>query len=409
MDIEIRPAQKDELPRFNQAVALAFGGRMDEEESVSWAESTEADRTLMALDGTEIVATAAAASFQLTLPGAALVPAAGVAAVGVRPTHRRRGLLSLLMERQLDDVAERGEAVAILTASESVIYRRFGYGAATFQTGVAVETQRSAFHPPLDDPGSVHLITNDEALSTLPDIHDRARRLQSGDITRPRQWWQRACGDPSWVRSGRGPAFFALHRAPDGHADGWAIYRIKSRWNDALANHVVEVEDLAGITPEAELALWRYLLDIDLVGEVRSWTRPTDEPIRHRLADPRRFRTNTVRDDLWVRLVDIPAALSSRRYLTDAELVIEVTDSFRPQSAGRYLLSAGTDGAECKPTRKQPDLSMDVAVLGSAYLGNPRFTLQSAAGLVEEHRFGALAAADIAFRSADIPFCRTGF
>jgi predicted acetyltransferase len=191
--------------------------------------------------------------------------------------------------------------------------------------------------------------------------------------------------------------------------DGWTVYRIERSWPDGIARNVVQVTDLAATDPTAEAALWRFLLDLDLISEVRAPKRPTDEVLRQRLNEPRRLRTTTLRDDLWVRVIDVPATLAARRYLVEDELVLEVVDSFRPQTDGCYLLAAGPQGASCTPTRRSADMTMDVATLGSGLLGHSRFQLQSRAGLVTEHRTGAAQRADLMFGSTDVPFCRTSF
>lgn len=409
MDVEIRPVSADELSAFIPAVGLAFGDQPSAEEVNGWSVMTDPVRTLAAFDGETIVATAGIDTMELTVPGAVQLGVAGITAVGVRPTHRRRGLLSQLMARQLDDIAAVGEPVAILTASESGIYRRFGYGIGSFQVGLALETRFSAFSRPLEDQGRVELLDKETARRELPAIHDRARRIQTGDISRSDTWWDLACEDPDWARRDQGPAFFALHRDAAGQVGGWTTYRIERSWPDGIARNVVHVVDLAAVDAQSELALWRFLLDLDLVSEVRSHKRPTDEVLRHRVAEPRRLRTTMVRDDLWVRVLDVSAALAGRRYQVEGELVLEVVDSFRPQADGRYLLAGGPSGAECSPTDRPAELSLDVATLGTAYLGLPRFALQEQAGLVTELRPGALTRAETMFRSADVPFCRTPF
>jgi predicted acetyltransferase len=409
MDVEIRPVTAEELPAFIPAVSLAFGDQPSAEEVSGWAVMTDPTRTLAAFDGDTIVATAGIETMELTVPGEVQLGVAGITAVSVRPTHRRRGLLSQLMTRQLDDVAAAGEPVAILTASESGIYRRFGYGIASYQVAVALETRFAAFSRPLEDQGRVEILDKEAARRELPAIHDRARRIQTGDISRREAWWDIACDDPEWARRDGGPSFFAVHRDATGEVGGWTTYRIERSWPDGIAHNVAHIGDLGATDPRSEAALWRFLLDLDLVSEVRSPKRPTDEALRHRLSEPRRLRTTTLRDDLWLRILDVPAALGARRYLIDGELVLEVVDPFRPRTDGRYLLVGGPSGAECTPTDRPADLSLDISTLGTAYLGLARFGLQEPAGLVTELRPGALRQAEIMFRGSDVPFCRTPF
>ena len=409
MDVEIRPVTAEELQAFIPAVGLAFGDQPSAEEITGWSVMTEPARTLAAWDGDTIVATAGIDTIELTLPGAVSLGVAGITAVGVRPTHRRRGLLSQLMTRQLDDVVAAGEPVAILTASESGIYRRFGYGIASYQVALALETRFSAFSRPLEDDGRVEILDGTAARRELPLIHDQARRIQTGDISRSDAWWDMSCEDPEWSHRGSGRIFFAVHRDGAGEVKGWATWRMERSWPDGIARNIVHIADLAATEPQSEAALWRFLLDLDLVSEVRAYKRPTDELLRHRISEPRRLRTTTLRDDLWVRILDVPTALAGRRYLMEGELVLEVVDPFRPQTDGRYLLTGGSDGAECTATDRPADLSLDISTLGTAYLGLPRFGLQQRAGLVTELRPGAVARADLMFRSADVPFCRTPF
>jgi predicted N-acetyltransferase YhbS len=227
MNVEIRPVISDEMSEFITAVSLAFGNQPGVEEIAGWSALTDPERTLAAWDGETIVATAAIDPLEVTLPGASQLAVAGVVAVGVRPTHRRRGLLSQLMARQLDDVAAAGEPLAILTASESGIYRRFGYGIATYQQALALETRFSAFLETIEDHGVIEFLDRDGARRELPAVHDRARRLQTADISRSETWWDLTCSDPDWKQRGAGPVFFAVHRDAAGTVDGWTTDRIE--------------------------------------------------------------------------------------------------------------------------------------------------------------------------------------
>jgi predicted acetyltransferase len=142
---------------------------------------------------------------------------------------------------------------------------------------------------------------------------------------------------------------------------------------------------------------------------VRLQDRPVDEPARWRLADPRRLRTTHIGDQLWVRLLDLPAALRARRYAADGELVLEVTDALRPRNQGRWRLQGGPDGAACEPTGAEPDLALDVATLGAAYLGGPRLSVLARAGRVAELTPGALGRGDQMLVSEPSPLCTTHF
>jgi predicted acetyltransferase len=409
MDLEIRAITDDEFPAFGRTIEGAFGNQPTDEELDGWRSVTELARTLAVFDEDRIVATAGAFTLDLTVPGGATVAAAGVTAVGVRTSHRRRGLLRAMMERQLDDVAARHEPIAILTASESLIYNRFGYGLATSQASIVVDTGHSAFTRPLDDPGRMRMLDGDEAWPVASAIHERARLALPGDISRSPAWWARTAKDADYAHPHTGKLFWAVHRSAAGVDDGFVTYRVKISWSEGLPDYEVSVVDLIAESPTAEAALWRFVLDIDLATRVTAWSRPVEEPLRWRLADPRRLRTTSVRDDLWVRFLDVAGALAARRYGADGSLVVELVDGFRPQLGGRYRLDAGSDGATCERTTDRPDLTMGEADLAASYLGNPRFTLLARAGRVEEHTPGALRRADRLFATDTVPFCRTAF
>lgn len=405
----MRAVTEDEFGAYIRTVQTAFGNHPAEDETAGWRSISEVERTLATFDGDRIVATAGAFTFQLSTPGPRTVRAAGVTEVGVLPTHRRRGLLTALMSRQLDDIAEAGEPVAILTASESVIYGRFGYGAATFHRSVRIDPQRARFTEPLDDAGRIEVLDPSEAVKVVPGIHDRARLEQPGDIGRSEPWWALNITDPRWFRRGAPEKFWAVHVSGAGEPDGYVAYRVSPSWQHGIPGAEVDVAVLVGLHASVELALWRYVLDLDLAGTVIARSRPLDEPLSGRLADPRQLTTTSVTDQVWVRLLDIPEALRARSYGGEGELVFEVADTFRAASAGRFVLRTTGDQAECARTDQKPDISLGVAELSSVYLGQPRLAILAGAGRVVEHTPGAVHRADRLFAGPTIPFCRSGF
>jgi predicted acetyltransferase len=406
MDIQMRPIDAGEWPRFCRAMAVAYGSA-DDGENTDLAPHVEYDRTLAAFDGDQIVGTAGAFSLELTVPGLARVPAAGLGFVAVLPTHRRRGILSALVQRHLDDAAARGELAGLLYASEAGIYGRFGYGTASQYVEYELDPRRAAFHTPGQDSGRVRLVEGDEALRLLPQVHDRHRRRQPGDIARFPWLWELLVRDAKWLREGDGPTFFAVHEAEPGNLDGYVIWRVEPRWTGGLADSLVRVRELIALTPQAEGALWRLVLDLDLAGTVRIVNRPLDEPLRWRLADSRQLRTTRVSDGLWVRLLDLEAALAARGYAADGALVVEVTDPQRPRNQGRFRLEAGQAGATCARSGADPDLVLDVAALGAAWLGGMRLASLARAGRVRQVRPGALARADAMLACDPAPWSTT--
>jgi predicted acetyltransferase len=409
MGIDLRPVQPDELEAYTRVDLAAFGEKLTDPArlELDWTR-LELDRTLAAFDDGRIVGTGRLMSFELTVPGARQIPAAAVTWIAVLPTHRRRGILTQIKRRQLKDAVDRGESVAILLASEGTIYRRFGYGVTTSFMSTTLDRRDSAFLHPVDDPGRVRFVDDAEARALLPAIFDRARRVQNGAVERVDAWWpdQYFWPDPAEP----GTQFYAVHESKTGEPDGYVAYRVEAKW-DFAARSILHVDDLVTLTPDARIALWRFVCDVDLVETIRAGHLPLDDPIRWLLRESRRLRVDRVTDWLWLRVLDVPAALESRAYTGEGGVVFEVVDRFRPRgrAAGRFELDAGPDGATVRRTKKAPDLGLEVPDLGAVYLGGVRFSTLARAGLVVEHRAGALARADQLFAAEPLPFAHTWF
>jgi predicted acetyltransferase len=412
MSFELRPVTSEEVPAFARASMTGFGVSVQPARfELEWT-NHELDRTLAAFDEGEIVGTGRLYSLELTLPGGGIVPVAAVSWISVLPTHRRRGILSGIMTRQLDDAVGRGESMAVLNASEGVIYRRFGYGVASSAIGFTLDCRHSAFLVPAPAGGRVRLVDDAAARKAFPEIFERARRARPGAISRIPEWW----GDQYFWADEKddkeeGTRFFVTYESPARVLDGFATYRVLEKWESNLSRSRLQVVDLVAVTPEARAALWRYLCDVDLVETMAVWVCPVDEPLRWLLADSRRLHVNMLSDELWVRVLDAPAALAARRYAVPGRVVFDVVDEFRPDgaAAGRFALDGGPDGADASRTDAEPDLVLAVADLGAAYLGGVTFSALARAGLVEERSPGALARADAMFRTDAAPFAMTWF
>src|SRR5919197_896327 len=409
-DIKIRAVHPEEWDAFCQVFAVAFGETLPDERRAQARDMFEFDRGMTAEDDGELVATGGAHSLELTLPGLTSVPVGGLTWISVLPTHRRRGILRRMMERHFDDVRRRGEPASILYASESIIYGRFGYGPATQLVSYQIDPRRAAFTHPVDGSGQVRIVGEKQALELLPPIFDQARRRRPGEITRTGEWWTLVLSDPEWRRDGAAAALNVVYQpAPDQPAEGYARYRMKSHWDDMLAAGTVRVEEVTALTPRAHAGLWRYLLDLDLAGSVEQFNGRVDELLRGRLADPRRLRPTQAGDGVWLRLLDIPAALAARRYGVADRLVLEVTDTFRPRTGGRFPLEGGPHGAACPPPAEEPDIVLGVAELSATYLGNLRFSALAAAQRATEVIPGALHRADRMFLGDQAPHCSREF
>jgi len=412
VDLELRAIEPDEFTAFSRAVESAFGHTPNDAEVDAWRNVTEFDRTIAIFDRSRIVATGGAFTMQLTVPGGGTVPTAGVTAVSVATSHRRRGLLSAMMSHQLDDVARRGEPIAVLTASESVIYGRFGYGLGTSFLSTRIAQPNGGFAQPIADAGGCRQVDVDEAGILLPAVFDAYRAGQPGEVSRSEAMWHQRLSDLEVWREGASGFFHVVHEDERGVADGYLTYRVRGHWTGAhLPGSTVEIDELVAATPLARRALWRHALSIDLATAVTAFNVPLDDPVRWELADPRRLEITAMADHLWARLLDVPASLAARTYATEDSLVIEATDRFRPGSRaeGRFALGGGPGGAECAPTEAPADVALGVAELGALFLGGVRATTLERVGRVQELRPGALARLDAMFAIAPAPFCATHF
>lgn len=395
VDISIRPLPKEGLDAFYLALSHSFGHHEDPKEAERERLVVESDRMLGAFDGPQIVGGASAVTFRLTVPGATL-PAAGVTGVGVVPTHRRRGIMTALMRRQLDDIHERGEPLALLHASEAQIYGRFGYGMTSQLSVLSIERPYTAMLGRYE-PRQVRLLSRADALSEFPKIYDRVAPEQPGMVARNEAWWEYRIRDIEEDPSpGSQAPFFALAKGPDG-GEGYAIYQMKpADWSDGTPNGVLEVVELVAATREAYAALWSYCFSVDLIERVTAWLRPPDEPLVHMLVDPRRMKFR-LRDATWARIVDAPAALAGRRYATTDRVVLEVRDAFCPWNEARFEVEGSPDGASCTPTMREPDLVLSAEELGAIFLGGTRVETLWRAGRLDEVTPGAVRRADAMF------------
>jgi predicted acetyltransferase len=410
MTMTVRAVTRDELPAFARTEFTAFGAHTPPGEIPAWA-FEDLDRTVATFDGEDLVGTARVYSMELTVPGPATVPVAAVSAVGVLPTHRRRGVLTGMMREQLDDVAARGECIAALTASGGAIYRRFGYGVASLRMSFELDRRHSRFLERVRAGGECRLVDEGEARARFPAIFERVRREQTGAVSRPDAWWPSSYFEFQESTTGAGKAFHAVHLDEGGDADGYVTYAVEEAWQRGIARHRLGVRDLESATADGRRALWQFVCGVDLVETIATWNSPVDEPLRWMLAESRHLLIDRLADDLWLRLVDVPAALSARRYARDGDVVFDVHDGFRPSSGGRFRLRAARGDASCERVERgvDVDVACDTSELASAYLGGVTFADLARAGLVEERTPGALARADAMFASDRVPYAATWF
>jgi predicted acetyltransferase len=390
-------ADQDEYGRAVGAIGQYFNPPPNEEMLELFVRTLPHERMHAAWEDGQIVGGAGAFPFELSVPGGSL-PCAGITAVGVQPTHRRRGVLRSMMDAQLRDVHDRGEPIAALWASEETIYSRFGYGIASWAGELTVQHEWDAYAEPLETRGTTRFVTPDEARELFPPIYEAVRRRRPGMTSRSEEWWTgRQLRTPG--QEPDAPKRFVVLEL-DGEPLGYAIYRTHFGFDRGLPGSRLVAMEVLGATPQATAEIWRFVLDVDWMAHVEVRLAPPDHPLFLLLGLPRRAQYR-MGDGLWVRLVDLPAALAGRTYAEGPPLVLEVRDAVCEWNDGRWKL----DGGACERTKAKPDLALDVSALGSAYLGAVSFTQLREAGRVDELREGAVEHADALFAWRPLPWC----
>ena len=396
--MEVRPCRdRDEFARALYGIFQYFGPTPADDVVDSWIGLVGADRMHAAFEDGEVVGGAGVFTFDFSVPGGSL-PCAGVTVVGVYPTHRRRGILREMMRAQLDDVHARGEPIAALWASEETIYGRFGYGLASWCGEISVPRDRSAYREPFERRGRVRAVTLDEAVELFPPVWEALRAHRTGVFARTETWWRERVLRTSDEQKATPKRLVALEL--DGSVQAYAIYKTTAGFEGFVSNARLDVVEAVGANPQATAEIWRYLLDVDWMATINAARIPPDHPLFFLLANPRyaRFKWH---DALWVRLVDVGAALSGRAYATEGSVVFEVRDAFCPWNEGRWKL----EGGSASPTEDPADIALDVDALGSAYLGAVSLAQLREALRVEEHVPGAVARADALFGWHPGPWC----
>ncbi|WP_250009506.1 GNAT family N-acetyltransferase [Actinoplanes sp. M2I2] len=342
----------------------------------------EPERSVVADDGGAIVGNAAVQTRDLTVPGGVL-PVAHVTGVGVAPTHRRRGLLTAMMRRQLTDIAEAGrEPVAALWASETAIYPRYGYGPAADRLSFDIRSREITVTGPAAPAGSFRMIKPKAALAELTAVHDSLRIHRVGWSSRPAYWWDYLLADTESQRDGATPMRGVVYETSDGPI-GYALWRVKSDWDSHGPAADVRVVELVAGDPGVYAELWKFLLGTDLARTASFRFAALDEPLQFMVDEPRKLGRR-YSDALWVRLVDLPTALEARRYAAPVDVVFEVTDPILEANNGRWRLTGGPDKASCVRTTDAPDFACTVTELGAAYLGGTTLAALTTAGRVRQ-------------------------
>jgi predicted acetyltransferase len=409
MTTAIRPIEEKDLPAFIESMSAGFLARPDPEKVAAEVKPLwDLERAWAAFDGDRIVGTFRTWPTELTVPGGAQIPGAAVTNVTVLPTHRRRGVLRGMVATEHAAIRERGEAVAMLWASEWPIYGRFGYGPGCLDSTWTLDTRATTFLGAAS--GVVELAKPSEATRDLiMGVYGTWRLGQPGDIRRRDSGWDWDLGLRESAWDARWKGFLALHRDGAGVVDGYARYHSDDKWEQRQPHSTLTVDELHALNDEAYLALWRFLAEVDWVATVKAERRSPSERLRWYLTNARAAVISDVGESMWVRLFDIPRALETRSYERQGSVILEVIDAEAHGGRTRVVLDAGPDGTTARPTRKSPDLTLDVSALSAAYLGGTPLRHAVIARGADEHRPGALAKADGLLRTLDEPWCSTFF
>jgi len=407
MKINTRPIREDEALAFRAAVAAGFGEDFDGTTMPEewFLELFPRERTVAAFDGDHMVGTLGAFPFRVTVPGGTGVPMAGTTVVTVAPTHTRRGVLTAMMNDHLADTIECGEPLAGLWASESVIYGRYGFGVATENHEIEIHQERVGIE---GEQGTVRLIDAGEAGTVLPDLYDAVRVRTPGMLTRDAAWWKiDVFFDPEKRRNGYSAQRYLLHET-NGVPDGYGSYRQKGDWSTGFPNGTVRVREVVTTSASAHTGIWRFLTSIDLFPNIRYWNLPVDDPIRWKVPDHRRIERKRW-DALYIRILDVVAALEARTYAVDGVLRLSVEDRFLPQVGGSFELTVTEGVGSCRRIDDAPvDVTIGTSELASLFLGAGSVHSMAEAGLVRGDR-GSVTLLGRMFRGDVAPWCEEVF
>jgi predicted acetyltransferase len=403
-----------DLPAFAAWVQADMRGfhepRIDDDYVTQFMDGVAYRRTTGVWDDTAVdpvtpVGAANSWTAELTVPGGRVIPAWAISFVSVAPTHRRNGIARALLEAELRTAATLGVPLAMLTVSESTIYGRFGFAPAAMAAEWRIDTRRAVWTGPVA-PGRLHFLEVPQFRSEVEQMYERVRIASPGQLKVWGLRWDQLVGTAGTNKDRIKQLRAVRYDDPDGTPRGLALYRISGGESDFSA-HTLDVEYLISETPDAYAGLWRFLLEVDLVTEVRAQLRSVDEPVRWQISDFRAAKVSPG-DHLWVRVIDVAASLEGRSYAAPARLVLEVSDSLG-FATGRYLVDISDGAATVTGTDAAADLAMSVNELSALYLGGVAASTLVAAGLITELRPNAATELDTAFRSPVTPWLSVWF
>lgn len=382
----------------------AFGEGFSEEERASPIFGViDDDRTFLAWEAAQVVGVSANFSLDVSVPGGS-VPTAGVSFIGVRPTHRRRGVMSAMLDNLHADGLSRDEPIAALWAADPAIYPRFGYGRASRLLRTEINRAHGDLsNAPVDESLRLRMVESGDDFPFTQPIYSAERAARSGVPAVDERWHARQTWDPLSSREGASTLYTVMAEDDTG-VRGFMRYNVKPDWTAAHDDGKFQIYRMMSRDPAAHAALWRYALTFDLMTKVSWFNGPIDDPIHLWLTYPR-HATRQIEDALYVRILDLQSAMTARTLSDECDVVIEVTDHRFPDNAGRWRIAGGPSGTTCDRTKDPVDLALDVRLIGAAYLGDASLREFARAGWIDERRPGAISKLDAALRTDTPPYC----
>ncbi|MFD7163979.1 GNAT family N-acetyltransferase [Streptomyces violascens] len=403
--LDVRHITDDDIPQWTRTWNAGYLRPTAAGDCDRMRETLAGDRVIGAFDRDLCVGTYRSSAQELTVPGGAFLPAAAISKVSVAGTHRRRGLLGQMVDKDLRDAVERDVPIVVLDAAQYPLYGRFGFGPATSMAWFEIDVHRAGLdRRHTDDAQHIELVDRDTYFKLVPEAYERFRTRQPGALRRDPQWWADVTGQGREPGSSWTEPFYAVHRDEDtGQVDGLMCFTAEETWDAMLPRTPLHVRDLVGLSPTAERALVRYAVTADWVSTVQLPYRAPDTLAPQWLGDPRAARITAMSDYMWLRILDARRALSARTYATEGSLVLRIDDP-AGHADGTWRLEGGPDGATCLPTARPVDITLHVRDLACLYLGDESATRLAQLGRVREEREGALARADAMFRTGRRPW-----
>ena len=390
---EIRSISGEEFGAFSETSARAFGFDQDARYLNMKKSYFDFDRTLAVIHKNGIIGGCVSSQYLLNIPGTQAKVAA-VADVSVLPNHRRKGLLTKMMRTQLTNIYERDELFAALWAEESPIYGRFGYGIASIHEDWILHRQNNEFNINVPGNGTIEYINSSKITELLPIIYEKATFDVPAVIRRPELYWKVIAEDFESKRNNESKMQHVIYRQGN-EINGYVSYR--------TVPEGISIHELMGTDLNSTVGLWRFCLDMDLRLKSQIYRRPLDDILPMLLTDPGKL-SRTIKEGLWLRLVNIEKALELRKYSLDTRLVLKVIDSFCEWNDQTFELQTSDNGNKCSPSNLKADICITASDLASVYLGAIKFSTLLKSGRIQLETDNAIHKADMMFSYKHAPW-----